>query len=100
MSWFRVPQQTADRLRRRWERLFARKPAYPWEARAAEDLLYKISTNARACELLAELLEIECDPGESVADYVSQQLREPMIARAQSAHLADLEEITRGFSNG
>lgn len=100
MSRFRVPRQTAARLRRRWARLFARKEAFPWEAREAEDLLYKVSTNARACELLAELLEIECDPGESVADYVSQQLREPIIARAKSAHLADLEEITRGFSNG
>ncbi|QHJ82152.1 MAG: hypothetical protein [Caudoviricetes sp.] len=100
MSWLRVSQQTADRLRRRWERLFARKEAFPWEVREAEHLLYKVSTNARACQLLAELLEIECDPGESVADYVSQQLREPIIARAESANLADMEEITRGFANG
>lgn len=98
MRWLWVPQQTSDRLRRRWERLFARKPPYPWEVRAAEDLLYKVSTNARACQLLAELLEIECDPGESVADYVSQQLREPMIARAESAHAAEMDEITKGYS--
>jgi len=49
--------------------------------------------------MLADQLEIECDPGESVADFVSQQLREPMVERAKHAHLGDLKELTEGFSD-
>lgn len=99
MSWFRVPEHTAARLRRRWERLFRRQRPYAWEVREAAYLLYKVSQSARACQMLADQLEIECDPGESVADFVSQQLREPMVERAKHAHLGDLKELTEGFSD-
>lgn len=95
-----MSRESVLRLHRRWKRLFERRDPYPWEMREAEKLLYEVSKSACACKLVSELLEIQGDPGESMADYVSDCLRQPTIERAKWDHHKYLEEINGGFSNG
>lgn len=99
MIWFRVPKREAEKLSNRWRRLFQRRAAFPWEVNQARHLLYEVSKNAHARQWIAELLELDCDPGESVADYVSQMLRLPTQDYAKYLHERDLTHIANGFAD-
>ncbi|TBW96713.1 hypothetical protein TP46_12390 [Xanthomonas citri pv. aurantifolii] len=94
-----MPKKTADRLAARWSRLFKGSDAFPWERFEAQRLLYEVSKSAAACQMVAELLEIQCDPGESAADYVSQMLRQPTLDHARRLHERDIAEIYKGFAD-
>ena len=64
------------RMQARWSRVFAQKDPHPWEKRDAAVMLRKLSADAWACKLLADKLDLDIDPGESAADYISQMAME------------------------
>lgn len=82
------------RLQMYWKRLFIGAAPYPWEERAAIDLLHRVSQSVYACKLIADLLELEGEPGESLADYVSQALSEPFLERERNRLRAELAALT------
>ena len=63
------------RLRNKWIRMFSRQKPTPWEDREAVAILTKVAGDPWACLAIAKCLEVEIDPGESAADFVSQQLQ-------------------------
>lgn len=87
-----------SRITQRWSRLFKRREAMPWETRASAALLYSVSKDAWACQMIVDLLELEGEPGESMADYVSQMLREPHRKVVESEHRRELARIDRGVT--
>lgn len=99
MSWLRTTKREGEKLSNRWRRLFQRRMPFPWEVNKSRVLLYEVSKNAYACQWIAALLEIDCDPGESAADYVSQMLRQPALDYSQELHKRDLALIAKGFAD-
>jgi len=88
-----------SRIIQRWRRLFRRKQPMPWERRQSAELLYMVSKDAWACQMVADLLELSGDPGESMADYVSQMLREPHRQVIENDNRRELARIDQGFSH-
>lgn len=87
-----------DRMKSKWRRLFNRRPPFGWEVSRAALLLRDVSHDAWACQQIAELLEIECDSGESAASYVSEMLRQPWMEIVEEDHAKELEKLQRGFT--
>jgi hypothetical protein len=88
-----------DRKKRAWHRLFARREPAPWESRKSAELLRDVSLDAWACQKIAELLDIQCDPGESAADFVSQMLREPYVEHVRIQAEKDVLRAQRGVQD-
>lgn len=90
---------TIERIKRQWARLFNRREPSPWEQRHAAEKLHAISKDAWACQKIAELLEVESDPGESAADFVSQMLRQPYVDHLRMQAEKDILRAQRGVQD-
>lgn len=87
-----------ERMQAKWRRMFARRAPFGWEASRAASLLRDVSQDPWACEQVAQLLEIECDPGESAASYVSEMLRQPWREIMEEDHAKRVAKLEKGFT--
>lgn len=86
-----------EKMQGKWNRLFMRRQPFRWEASRAAGLLRDVSQDAWACQQIAELLDIECDPGESAAPYVSEMLRQPWREIMEEDHEKSVAKLENGF---
>lgn len=63
------------RIWRKWDQLFRRKRPSGFEVRYAAHTIERLGNDPQACAILADLLDIQTDPGESAASFVADACR-------------------------